>query len=712
MATPILAQDAATGEPTLLQKLILIGRGATVGSPADAPTATETTAEEIEDNQITSLEDLGNTTEPGVNVGSEGHGINIRGLEADRVLTTIDGIPISYLSLGVRDDINADGGIDTFDFSALSDVNIMRGADSSRAGSGALGGALLLRTLEAADLIEDGKNFGGFVRTAYDSKDESLNGTLAIAGRSGDTSVLFQGAYTYGHETDNKGTVGGEGSVRSLPNPKDFDQYNMIFKLRHDIEGGHTVGVTAERYHEDSDSILYTDLSATYVELDGNKEKKRDRISLDYSYEAPDPSSSIVDRADLKFYWQDLLSVSGRWGERAPSNSVPGAYGRENEMKERAFGVTGSAENRYEAGSTSHDVTVGGAFSSSKFTQFTYGEDSCDEISPPPYSCGFLHANAPDMPNVDALRLGVFVDDTITFGGGPISLTPGVRFDWYDYSPKETDGYDADLPEARSDYQFSPKLRAEYEVDPALNLFAQWSMGFKSPNVNELYLTYETDGAYRTIGNPDLEPETSNGFEIGATFGDEALGGRVTAFYNTYRNFIDSQTVMDDPVNFPYGTTYYENLDRVRIYGFEADAHRKFANGFSVSAAVAYAYGEDRETGEQIDSIAPMKGILGLGYEAESWGTDLRLIGVASVDEDSTASFKPEGYGIVNLTGWWEPARLEGLRIAGGVYNLFDEEYYDAVKWRDVDLTSSSAQPMAYYSEPGRTFKVSLTQRF
>jgi hemoglobin/transferrin/lactoferrin receptor protein len=52
------------------------------------------------------------------------------------------------------------------------------------------------------------------------------------------------------------------------------------------------------------------------------------------------------------------------------------------------------------------------------------------------------------------------------------------------------------------------------------------------------------------------------------------------------------------------------------------------------------------------------------------------------------------------------------LRVEAGVYNIFDKKYFNALGVRGVDLASSSAQPRDFYSEPGRTFKVSLTQRF
>src|SRR5690606_24736218 len=104
----------------------------------------------IEANQISSFEDLGRRLEPGLNFNRETRSVNIRGLEQNRVLTSIDGIPVPYLLDGAR---GAEGGSDSFDFDSLSTIDIVRGADSSRAGSGALGGAVVLRTLEPEDLI-------------------------------------------------------------------------------------------------------------------------------------------------------------------------------------------------------------------------------------------------------------------------------------------------------------------------------------------------------------------------------------------------------------------------------------------------------------------------------------------------------------------------------------------------------------------------------
>src|SRR5690606_26636169 len=127
------AQDGATDDATLLQRIEVTAKKQASASVADSPTATETTAQDIRERQITNIQDLSNTTEPGVNFSNSTKSINIRGLEDDRVLTTIDGVRIPFMPDYAR---SGYGGVNAFDFSSLATVDIVRGADSSRGGSG------------------------------------------------------------------------------------------------------------------------------------------------------------------------------------------------------------------------------------------------------------------------------------------------------------------------------------------------------------------------------------------------------------------------------------------------------------------------------------------------------------------------------------------------------------------------------------------------
>ncbi|MND61561.1 putative hemoglobin and hemoglobin-haptoglobin-binding protein 2 precursor [compost metagenome] len=115
------------------------------------------------------------------------------------------------------------------------------------------------------------------------------------------------------------------------------------------------------------------------------------------------------------------------------------------------------------------------------------------------------------------------------------------------------------------------------------------------------------------------------------------------------------------------------------------------------------------ETDQYLNSVAPLKAIVGIGYATETWGVDALWTGVKGVSDKSTASFKAPGYGLVDLTAWWEPEQVKGLSIRAGIYNVFDRKYWDALNTKDANVTPGAED---YFTEPGRSFKISLTQRF
>lgn len=82
--------------------------------------------------------------------------------------------------------------------------------------------------------------------------------------------------------------------------------------------------------------------------------------------------------------------------------------------------------------------------------------------------------------------------------------------------------------------------------------------------------------------------------------------------------------------------------------------------------------------------MPPAKGILGAGCEKDTWGIDLTMVAQSAVSDKSAASSKPAGYGI---------------------YNLTNRTYYDPLAVKNVTSLSD------LYSESGRYFKLSLTQR-
>jgi hemoglobin/transferrin/lactoferrin receptor protein len=715
--TSTATDETTEGYYTLREIIVRGGQdpAATPGAVADTLLASTATREVLAERQITSIEDLGRSLEPGVNFNRTNGAVNIRGLEGPRVLTTVDGIPVPYLNDTTR---GSSGGVDLFEFSSLAGVDIVRGTDSSRAGSGALGGVLGLRTLEPGDLIREGRNWGGIAGLTYDGSDNSFRPSLAVAGRSGNTSVLLQGSYKRGNETENAGTLDSYGPSRTLPNPVDYDQYNLLFKLRHELEGGHTVGLTAETFRRDREiddrrqqgstpGSQYRPGDYTSFESGG-----RDRISLDYRYDG----GGFVDFAAASLYWLDQQRGSGYEGIR--SASVQGPIWRDNTYDETTIGFIGSAEKTFTTGDFSHRLMAGLDVSGSSSSQYTAGGDNCSVVYVP--TCANLHTNQADEPEVDNRKFGFFIDNEIGIGQTGFFITPGARFDWVDRDPRMTPEFARnptrpDLPDAFNDSAISPKIRLAYRPSDTIELYSQWAMGFRAPTSGELYSTFGGPGTYLRRGNDQLQSETSQGIEIGVRYGDENFGVRASLFHNRYRNFIEAVTVPGFDPTYPFGITEFQNLNRVRISGVEAAMHKRFANGFHLAGSLAFARGENLDTGTYLGSVAPLKGVATLGYATQTWGADVTLIGVSGVSDNSDATFKAPGYGIVDVTAWWKPEQLNGFTIRGGVYNLFDKEYYDAINVRSVAVTGASGftpANQAYLSEPGRFFKVSLAKEF
>ena len=716
-----LSQEATSSE-VKLQTLPVKGKTVRMkrdekSTVADTPFATETTAKTISEKNITSISDLGNTVEPGVSYVANKRSVNIRGLEDDRVLTTLDGIPLPYLSVLTRsfsasgaggNTFSGAGGVDTYDFSSLSRIDIVRGADLSQAGSGALGGAMVLQTLEPSDLLKDGKDLGGVAKSGFDSADNSFSNSAAVAQKINDTSILLQGGYKFGHETETKGNVDSYGSTRSVADPLNFYQRNVLLKVRQDIEGGHQIGFTAEHFGYNSSANLKSLQGAAYTKdgYEGISNKTRDRLSLDYRFDN-DGEDGLIKNAFGTLYWQRTSLLEGYQGTRV---SAPiGDYSRMSNNSENSFGFSGYAKGSFEMTGLNHDVTIGTNLSFSHFDQYTSGTTSCSitYVS----SCAFYHLNQADTPQVDAYRTGVFAEDKIGFGDSGFSLTPGLRFDWYKYAPVDLAGYQANtgytgLPNGQSGTTLSPKLRAAWQAREDVEIYGQFATAFKAPNVSQLYSNYTNPGLYQVTGNPNLKAETSYGFELGANLGDEEFGGHIAVFTNRYRNFIDYSVV--SVAGLPLGSYQYFNRANVSMSGVEFAAHKKFNSGYNVHGSLSYVNGVDLSTKEVLASVPPIKGIVGIGYEKESWGADISLVAAGDVSKDSKATVKAKGYGVTNLTAWWAPEQAKGLRVQAGIYNLFDRQYYDALAVKDV--STSTAQ--AFYSAPGRTFKVSIAQTF
>lgn len=715
-AAPVLAQETGTAQGDLTLAPIVVEAdktpqtGTAVSPRNGAAVTTETTRKTLDAAQVQSFADLGQSVDAGVSYDAGSRSVALRGLSENRVLTTIDGVPIPWLDDGAR---GVQGGATSFDFNMLSALDIVRGGDSSLTGSGALAGAVALKTLEPEDVLTDGKTFGGISKITTDSSTQSWGVNQAVAGRFGRTTYLVQGGYGQGHATDNRGTIGGTGASRTEPDPADTRGRNLLVKLRRDIGGGQVLGVTAESYDSTVNTDVLSQVGPTYSDYAETDRVTRQRLSFSY-----DATGRFFDTAHVAFYLQRLQLETVTEATRLTSPA--GQYDRDDTLGQRAAGLTGNLTRDVTVAGLTHTLLLAFDAQLRTTSQYAGGFDTCPAVPAPYSTCSFLHTNQSDMPNSAGATLGLALQDTIALAGGSVRLIPGLRYDYYRETPQETAAYSANptvsgLPAESSGGRLSPKLRAEWDVGPKTLLYAQVAQGFRAPSATELYLRYGGSGTYLVMGNPALKPETVTGLDLGARFGDTRLGGRLSLFDNYYRNFIDQVSVTPAQAGvpagtYPFGITQYVNRAHVHIYGAELSGQWAFAPDWSARASVAYAQGKDTDLDQALNSVAPLKGVLALAYTRPTWGADVALVLAAArneVEDPSSDLNKMPGYGIVNLGAWWEPPQAEGVRVQAAITNVFNKTYWDL-----MDVADSSTRPKAYYTAPGRTLKIAMTYRF
>jgi hemoglobin/transferrin/lactoferrin receptor protein len=753
-ALPAQAQQSTAETPIVLEPINAEGGGnddgpagengdekPTVATKQKTVLTTRVTREELDAEQVTDFRDIGRLA-PGVSFSNVSRSFNVRGLNKTRVLTTIDGIRIPWIEDGARGLV---GGSASFDFNSLSGIDLIKGSDSTVFGSGALGGVVALRTLEPEDLIEPGNTFGGLTKSGYDSRDKSWGIDQAIAGRVDGTFFMVQGGYRNGEETETKGNRDIDGIYRTEADPLDYDQENLLVKLKQHVDGGHVFGLTGEIFNreENIDNLSAATTATppttpTYVLGTPFKDDitKRQRVSGSYSYDG----GGFFDAANAIVYWQrqqleDDFSAVRR-------TTPIGDYRRDTTREQEIFGASGSVLKEFVTGDIGHAVSFGGELFGSKASSYSAGEDTCGPGPFPPFNnCNFLHTNQADMPDVDGTTFGAFIQDEIAFLGGQVRLTPGLRYDWYEEKPQDTPeyednpNYDGTLPPASSDDKLSGKLRLEGDAAENLILYAQWAQAFRAPTANELYLDYGGPGTYLRLGNPDLKPETSNGFDVGAIAGDKNFGGTVSAFYNRYKNFIDEGEATPS-TEYPLGITPTINRANVEIYGFELTAHAEDESGWHGWGKFGIYKGRDIDEDYGLNTIPAAKLVLGVGYATDQWGADLIVTAAARRDFTCAGALTPPppstplapptcpagaadgsdlenlpsetpSYQTVDFTAWWSPRQVEGLTIRAGIYNIFDELYYED----GFDLTATTPN-QEMFTEPGRNARVTATYKF
>lgn len=199
-------------------------------------------------------------------------------------------------------------------------------------------------------------------------------------------------------------------------------------------------------------------------------------------------------------------------------------------------------------------------------------------------------------------------------------------------------------------------LALGYDVDNYHTLRTSYGTAFKAPTFNDLY--------FPGFGNPDLNAETSETFELGVRAQYERFYWDLAAY----------QTNVDDLIAFTsqQGVFAAFNVDRARIRGAELSAGAEL-NDWTLQAALTYTDPENRDTGNRLVRRASQSLRLDADYELGDWSVGGSLITQNHRYDNAANTHRLGGFALVDLRAGWQFAPLWSARVT--LENAFDKEY-------------------------------------
>ena len=706
---------------------------ATLNGRAQKDVASEVSvidALEIDRRQIQNIRDLVRY-EPGVSVtGSLFRfgfgGFSIRGLEGNRVRIETDGIAVPD-SFAIGSFSNA--GRDMVDVDALKRVEIVRGAASSLYGSDALGGVVSFVSKDPSDYLGTEGGQHASAKIVYDSTNREAAVSATYAGASAEHGIAIVATHRDGHNANNQGDVDTADRARTRPNPQNTTSDALLAKYVHTAESGRVDKVTLDLGKGQIGTDVLSSITPTGVTaatrttgLAADDERQRARLS--FGQVIPFENSAWVDTLDWQVYKQTGTTTQDTLEDRrvtAAGVTTQRQRQRRFEFEQGIYGGEAVLRKRIDSGAIDHSITVGIDASQTRTEELRDGFER--NLTTGTQTSVVLPDSFPvrDFPVTDTTNAAIFAQDEMRLFNGRLSLIPGVRVDYYRLDAQPDPIFIDDNPGQviadLSKTSTSPKLGAIWRFDDHFSAFAQYARGFRAAPYNDVNLGFTNFAfGYKAIPNPDLKPETSNGFELGLRGSGRYGYFSVSAFENRYRDFIESQSVVGtDPTD---GLLVFQsiNLSRVKIRGAEARAGINLGGfddalaGWTVKASVAHAKGDDETASEPLASVNPDQAVLGIAYDDEAWGAELSGSFVERKDdipEATPANFQPAGYSTFDLYGHWQPS--DRLQLYGGISNLTDRKYW---RWSDVRGIASSSPSIDRYSATGRSISVGARLNF
>ncbi len=536
---------------------------------------------------------------------------SIRGVSRHRVLTLVSGMPM----IGER---RAGVSVSFIDPTLMGTVDVLRGPASTYYGSGALGGVVQVFPQTFDDLsFEAGySGFGdeNYQRVGWGSDDGDGGGwSVGLARRSSSNDDAPNGEELNTHFTQVSAAV-----ARSWKSGRRNYEILAIPTYGHDIGKSNSdfPGRTTD-YPEETHLLLKFAVSA---QQPGGPTAAAGAWSFQAFAHPNTLETEVLRQGDsLTLVENEAFDFGGSW-QREWTRLGSG------DLSAR-FGIDYLGRRGVDSRERAEDLSDG----------------SVDEVSS-------LDGGTQD----EAAAFG-----SLRWSWGETTLLAGTRLTWQ----RQQNAAEA----SRDDTAWTGFVGLVQPLVGGLELTANLGTGLRFPNLSERFFT-GTTGRGTTIGNPDLEPESSINTDLGLRWYGSKLFLSGQVFHQSIDDYIERIDVAD-------GTRTFVNLSSGTIVGFEVEGFYQLHDHWLLSWNGHLLDGEDGD-GQPLADIPADRFQFGIKYSRGDWQAQLQHQFRDAKDDPGSGEVEVPSADLLSASLRYHLS--EGLALTLRAKNLLDEEYFNS----------------------------------
>jgi hemoglobin/transferrin/lactoferrin receptor protein len=584
--------------------------------------------------------------------------LRIRGEDARRGMVLLDGQEIS--------DHSSFGPGLLIDPSFIERIEVVRGPHSTLYGSRAAGGVINVITRKRPE-----REVEATLASGYSGATDGWRADGMFAVRKGGAWMRASGA---GMDNNDRDTP--EGPLDDTSN----DAESALIQAgwsddTHDLRMLYDFYDLSSRAATPDSLVDGSVISKYHMDM---PQRDRDRVAAFYDGKNLLPG---LERVHLDAYWQqvDRRLTQDIAGLVLPPSPPPTRYDYANDDRDTidTWGLNAQADWKPHR---DHLLTTG----------LTWIDDTLDKVVD---RTGTLTKGPLVTPVDESLQTDAGIWTTALFAQDTWSfledwqLTAGVR--WYHVHSVLDDSNDPLLvPGSESDDAAVGSASLVWNPLKPLALRASWGQGYVYPTLLQLHTGSLFGQGNITRPNPNLDPETSNNWELGARWQDSRYALDTAVFYTLSDDYIAAVSAADAPeAGWPAYERTYTNLDSAETWGVEAAGRALLGRtGAEAYGVLTYLRRElEFATFKTAKSGLPeLSGRVGLRYEHElPFGSngyvDLWVAaGGESEEKTSRSTTSTGGWSTVNVSmgiehehGW---LGIELLNIADESYRPTTQE--------------------------------------